>query len=978
MRTLNVDFSLSRPVLALTSAANKAARITVWVVLAVLLLTAANWISELVIPQPAGAFDITKICDPSFQMPEPQSSTVTYNGEVKLSGPKELWVTPNDGSYTGSGTLGAAYGTGGFTWHTYGTSLCQPLDYTTNITTLVAGFVLSWLVSMASMMGTMLQAAFTTPVATTLLENAELSNVLKAINDDIWGGWYSLLIGGALIFIGYMVLRSQTQRAFSSLLWVIAASGLIAISASTTYLSTLAVGVNNATNNLSNTALFAIAGSGDACDTVSAETPSDLAAQCMTANMANIMVMPVWTTGMVGGLGNAEAPVILNDKNEQGTAQPDLWVNWNTEGDSVGKDVKFAAVQLPPKDVVPTVNDSGNPSAAEYLRWTQTYTAAEEKAIRDKPEMRCLRSQTPTLEELDKMARDKGGDSSKELCVQKWAVRAGILYGMKATNPTAYAAAAGKDDLNARITPGVIAMPFSMATEFIIIVAGVLMLFYQLEMVFYFFFTIVFLMASVVKGPRVMLDWVGWVGATAIKRVGLGLMLGFTLLAFTWVQSLFSDISLSGAGPLLLIFIGIIQHVILISSMIAVLIMWFKLRKTLLRSTGTERYGTSAPIQALQNAGRKALAIGGATATGALTGGVAGAATAAATTTLSKDTNIISGLRRGVSTGTNMRANKEANTAAKEQVGVAYRGMELSSQEAEGHEKDMALHTQAAETATSEAEALQGEAATAEAEAKSYENAANKEFTSFVATSTPEGRRASDDLNLAGMQANESQREMDQIKDARVEFAAKHDLHHLHELDDDGNLRITDVATGKVETTADTSQYDPRLDVKNALADPQVRDEYTVMQLDESLARDANDSAQMNLAVAQSDMDQLVEKHKAAVSRMSNAEIREKYDDPDTANRLIEWKSREFQAQKLQQRTTELQQKANERLAAASESTKEAQRSRGYYNAALGKVSEEQQRAIRAEERVKSTDPARASMSSFTHGLRGKSTGPRH
>lgn len=977
MNSLDLDFSISRPALALRSAANKASRIALGVMFLVLVLTLANWVSELILPQPAAAFDITKICDPNFQMPEPQSSTVTYTGDVNRDGPQELWVTPSSGSYTGSGTLGAAYGTGGFTWHTYGTSLCQPLDYTTNITTLVAGFVLSWLVSAASMMGTLLQAAFTTNVANVILENAELSNVLSAINDDIWGGWYSIIIGAALLFIGYMVVRSRTQKALGDLIWVIVASGLISLSASTTYLSSIATSVNDATNNVANASLFAIAGSGDACDTVTADSASDLAAQCMTANMANTLVMPVWTTGMVGALGNGEAPVILNDTGEQGTAQPGLWVNWNTEGDSVDDNVKFAAVQLPPEGVVPTTNGSGNPSAAEYLRWTQTYTAAEEQAIRDNPDMRCLRSQTPSLEELDEMARTEGGDSSGELCIKKWAVRAGILYGMKATNPTAYAAAAGKDDLNARITPAIIAMPISAAAELAIMFVGIMMVFYQLEMVFYFFFTILFLMASIVKGPKVMGDWCGWILATALKRVGLGILLGFTLLAFTWIQTLFSDISLTGAGPLVLIFTGMVQQLILIGSMIAVVVMWFKLRKTLLRGANMERYGSSAPIQALQNAGRKALAVGGSTVAGAVTGGAVGAATAAGTAAFSKDGNLASGIRRGISTGTNLRANKDANLAAKEQQQVAYQGFTKAQDEARVYESEAQEHELAAQTATGEAESLQTTAATTQTDAQVREEATAKDFTNFVTTSTPDGRRTADEVSLAGMQVNESQREMEQIKDARVEFAAKHDLHHFHEMDEDGNLRITDVATGEVQTTADTSQYDPRLDVKNVMADTAVRDEYTVLQMDESLARDANDSAQMNLAVAQSDMDQLVEKHKNQVSRMSTSEIRDKYDDPDVAARLIDWKAKAYQVQQLQQQASDLQKQAEERLSAASTSTKDAEKARSLYSAALNKGSEEQQRALRAEERIKATDPSRAAATSFTHGLRGKSSGRR-
>lgn len=966
-------------------------RVFTWALLVVLVLTVANMISEFILP-PAGHAvpgipDITAICDPNYQLPEPGNPTVTMEGDYNRDGPQELWVTPSEGSYTGSESHGAAYGTGGLTWHTYGTSLCQPLDYTVNITTLLAGVVLSALVASASLMGFIMQAAFTTNIVDAVLTQPDLSNTITDVNTSLWESWFPLIIGGAVLVMGYLVARSRIQEAGSRFLWTVIATALIAgIALSPSALSNVGKTVNQFARDASVTSMAAVNGGSSGCATMDSteESEADSSAMssdaeqmitCMSTNMANDFVYPVWSVGAAGVRADESAPIVSDQDGTTNGAGPDVWIHWNTEGDEVGDDVKYAATQLPPEGVVPTRNADGVPTTAEYLRWTQSYTAAEAQALEDNSNLRCEQTGSPSLEDLGKMASLDDGQTSDDLCVKKWAARAGILYGLKSSDPSAYAAATGKDDLNSRISPAVMSMPISSAAQLAMMGVAFMMFFYQLEFLVYFFLVVIFLMASIVKGPRLMTSWLGWTGATMIKRIGLGIMFGFTLLLFGWIQDGLINISLDGWGALLLVFTSTVSNLILLGGLLALIIVWFKIKPLLLQQTRLDQYGTSKPVEAAKGVFGKAMSIGAGGVTGGLTGGAAGAAVGAATTAVSRgNVNLTSAMRKGASAGTALTTSKLTREQAQATLSSSQTEVARHEQEGYVHHQKAESGFLAATTAENEGNTLSAQAAQVESQATAKDADVDQGVRQYVTTSTPTGQAAANELTTAQIGRATAESDLQTATTARADFAHKHDLTHMHELDPNGNLVITDLATGDTTTTADTSQYRADLAPSQIFTSQTMQNDYTTLVMDQLTAQSDLADAEIKESAAEGDLDRIVRDQRNYIGQMSNSEIDSTFkDNPALAQQARAWKASQLQAQRLHQQAESLNQQSAQRMETAARERETAQREQSMAQSSDSHADSSRTKADSAQRTLESKTAGKAAAAQLLHSAGGRS-----
>lgn len=936
------------------TAPHRAARILTWVTLVLVALTAANFVSELILPTtPAGALEI---CDTSYQMPDISNASVSTNGvKSEYFGPGGRWAIPLGDVYSDAtgGGAGTAFGTGGLQWSTYATSLCQPLDYGISITTLVAGLLLAGLVAVASFMGFLLQIAFTTDVTNNLIEALNLQQLLQTINQRLFSSWGTLLVVVALCVVLYLLLRGAVAKAASSALWIGIAVALVGVAATTTWLSTTAKTINSTTSSLSSSMVTLF--NGQNCSDMSAQN----AISCMTNNLTNQFVEPVWSAGAAGDQAKTAPFFVTNEKgegselgelagatDEEKGGNGGVKVYWNREGDDADKK-DLNGVDLPPTGVVPTSSTNKIPTTADYLRWTQTYTAAEIEAIKEDGKRRCTYTTSPKLDELGDALKDHGD----QICLHKWAVRASVMYGMKVSNNGAYGTASGRDDLGSRITPAVLSYPIMGATVLAIELVALLMFVYQIEMVMYLVLVIFYLMGSIVKGPKLMLDWLGWIGATAVKRIGLGLMLGIVLMVFGYLGKITTNIS-GLVGVASIVFVPLIHQVLLIATCIGLLLMWRKLSKSLLRATKLEQFGENKVTAGMKGAANKVLGIGTAAAAGAVTGGVGAAAMGAGTAALKKgsEANLSGYVRSGMDSGhrlnqagfvKNMKGQRahdalmnsqQAGLKGQNALAQAQQaGTEAANQQGEATKFGAEALTAASERTMAETQlaGLQTDHQTAQTDLDDQKVEARNTMHNFVAQHTPEGKQLNSHLAYQRRAAQLAHSDASAKRTAYDQFrVGKGLVGEAHTLDSAGNLQITDLDTGKVRQGDDPSKYDPTRDMSALLSDPKTATEYRQKQTETFKAE--NDAAQLagDKKVAEADYEKFLGKQGQKIAGMTNKEIEDKY-DPAQADELKTWKRQHQAEAQKQERVKALEQqmqaKEREREAAARREA-EAQR----------------------------------------------------
>ena len=943
-------------------------RIT-YIILAVMLLMLANSLIDLLFPQiaHAGITDISEVCDTNYQLPDMANSTRKYDGQFSTGGAQKLYVVPSDTTYIGSGATANAYGTGGYSWSTYATSICQPGDMAISMTTVVAGFALSILVSMSIMLGALLQTSYTADISNYFLQQGQLLNILKGVSDELYKEWMigilTLAIGGTVV----MIAKRNIGRAIGTWVWVGLCSALIVTVATTPMLANLGGKVNSITA-AGQSAAINIFMQDDTCSDSQEAGEIKKATSCLAMRMTNDFIDPVWEVGSAGSLANVSPQGFTNneDKNSDQKyvlqeAVPGSYIHFNPEGDDVSDDKKkeLASIQLPPRGVVPTDNDNGNPTTAEYLRWTQTYTSAEVKFLKDPANAgaRCRHSTSPNLDDLKGLAADSDGGkgTSGELCVKKWAVRAAILYGMKISDPSAYGAATGRDDLNSRIAPAVISYPVTAFAQSAVGLNGVLVLYYQGVMLMYLLFAILYLLKAMFSGWRVMLDWFGKIFASAVNRIYLGFMLGLTLILFMAVQKVSVSQALSGYGATNIVLQSMVQQIFLAVLSIALFVVWYRTRKKVL---GKVRYGGSGktlndyasnPVaQRITDTGKRIANAGLATGTGFATGGAPGAAigglgalvaspnTSAAktykravhssTALNQRSANIQAGQAEALEHLQNAQDKKQENSNLLFEAGTFDQSAQVAKAEGQNAE-------QLAQAASESATGLRSQADTKQAQADTAKEKAREQFENTVLYQQPQAQELKKKSEVASRREAITGKDLDRKEGKLDKFLTENNLTLTHEIDDrTGELKVTDLKTGEVSRTSDTSQYNPDLDPKAVFTktdengnEMNISQDYYKVFNAVGQAESAHALAQAQYDTAAGDYETIINREMKKVAGMSDADIKAQYgSDPTVVKQLQTWRNTQAHAQRLQTAAAELNTQAAQKDKEAAGYKKEA------------------------------------------------------
>lgn len=904
---------------------HRIARALSWAVLLVALLTLANFISQAIVPDPAQA-GVLDVCDTNYQMPDPQNATITYDGNYSRVQGADAYVQPDNSPYVGPGGTGSAYGTGGLTWSTYGTSVCNPMDYAYNITTMVSGFFLSGLIAFASMMGFLLNIAFTTDITKRILDNSTVTSMMREVDNTLFNQWGALImLIGILIVIG-LVLRRRIKEGATNLLWIAFASAMVVTVSTTSLMPTIGGKINDATSSISTSVLLLFNG-GD-CKNATGNASANSTITCMTTKMTSQFVTPIWSVGAAG----QEATERLNAitaVDEKGKADTINWaaddkatikVFWDKKGNTAVDDVQpgnFGSIHLPPKGVVPTEEPDGVPTTSEYLRWTQTYTGAELKAMQDNPSMRCRSTSSPSkLEDLDE-ASYKGG----ELCMKKWAVRSAIMYGLKNHDPSSYNAATGRDDLNSRIAPAILAYPVTGSVVVSLSLVGMLMFAYQLEMALYLILCGLFFFGSIIKGPRLMADWCGWVAATAVKRIGLGLMLGVLMFLFSIANSIFDTGLVNGLGFLGVVFLPLLQQFFLIAGLVALFVMWKKFRKWSLQTTRLEKYGTNKIVKTTKSAATKALSVGGAATAGALTGGVGAAALGGAGAAIKKTPEdggggdaIMSNIHSASRQGRMVKQNRLAKQSSMTQAADAQSQENQALDQADQHGQTAQSFGQQANVVQGEVSDLSGQHTTAQKDAELASSNANQALRDFTVNHTADGQAINHRLETANTAHVENTAAAQGAESNLSTFLTDRNLTVSHRMDSNGNLQVRDLKTGEVATEADPSKYDPNMQIHKLLPNSDDQLQYASLQGTYSKASNAVEQSGMDKTLVSQDLDRAVSKEQAKAANMSVNDIEKSY-PKEMANDLKRWKHMQTKAQSLSAHAQSVQSQLSQKQA---------------------------------------------------------------
>lgn len=895
---------------ALTYGMNRAARITTIIMLVLVTLLAINALA--VAFTPAHALKLTEMCDQQFSYNAPVES----KGSLGASNPQVngLNVTPSGGSYSGIGSISQAYGLSGISWQVSGNTFCNS-TVMNPVTTGMANFLLSGIVAMGSLFITIVQVALSSALVQAILERTNLlSTVTGAVQGTFWAEWGPFITVLSLLLILWFMFRKGVKDAGGRLLWVAAAAALLASSVTTPLLADSAARVQDIR-----------AGMGASLSTtfMGKDCPAEMEpAECITSAVSSGVIDPVFNYGAAGDMADLQPRWVVDtggDKYTTGTRDPGSVVIYKEDANMDWDGKKSKSVTLPAAGAVPTTNEDGRPTVAEYMRWTQTYTAAETAAIKGEKLKGCSTLNAPSQDKLD----DKSGE---ELCYYKWQVRSALLYSMAGdTSVASYNAASGNQDFNYRIQPAILAFPTSglalIAGGFI----GTHMSFLQLEYIVkiimvLFVFVLVILKAS----PRPFFDWGGGVLLNIIKSALLSMMFGGLIVLWELVnkgvRAAFSDPSsplfvATVASPLM----PIIMTAFLFGVGVIVLyVLYFKALKKLTEGNPTlAAHNRNSMGAKLKGGTNKTLAAGTAGVTTAVSGGTLGAATFAAFRTGSRVSSdpdaslmrgITSGITQGHRSGGKSAAKQAAKNSAAERIGQSrvaegkmndsFNAAELEMRSAQNYQADAQQYQHKAEEA-------ERDAAAATFAAEQLEHQSDNAFDAF-AKSTPEGQALQQDVVTAGNELDRAGAQSQQKQDDLDAYLLAKGVSESH-------ARVTDPTTGReltevtnLSTGAKTLQpaknYNPALE-QSKLFKPAELDHYNQLATKRDQARTYSSEAANAYNTAQRSYADHVQDTRAKVLTMTNTEIDKTYGtgigNPQQGKMLRDWKAEQQQAQNL-------------------------------------------------------------------------------
>lgn len=907
--------------LSLTQGMNTATR---WATITVFILLTLMALNTLVSAfTPAAALKITEICDQQFNFTAPVES----KGFLGSSGYNStgVHVTPGDANYVGVGNLTQPYGTSGLFWQVSGNTFCDATAINP-VTTGVANFLLSGLVAAATIFETLLLVAFSSVVVTLILEKMNiLTTVVSAVQNTFWAEWGTVITLISLFVILFIFFKSGLKTAGTRFLWVAVAAALLGGSFTTNLLSDASTSVSEMRSGVATSAAAAI--SGQNC--TNGSIPAEL---CISSSIVSGVIDPVFNYGAAGDMADKTPIWAIDDDKAFGESGPGGTVYYKADSNMERDGKNLKPVTLPPAGVVPTTHST--PTTAEYMRWTQTYTAAETKAIKEGHIKGCSTLTAPGLKDLEKKA-------GEELCYYKWQVRAALLYGMAGDSTVAsYNAASGNQDFASRIQPALLALPSS---GFALGAGGLLSghnFFLMMEYVIQWIMVIFVLVIVMVKGNhKPIVDWAGGVLMNTIKVVLLGLMFGGVVVLWNWVGAILQEAFTSPASPVAFLFAGG-SYLLVMSAMqgllfgigiVVIYALYFKALKKLGEGNPSlAQYNRNSFGAKVKGATTKTLAAGTAGAVTLGSGGTLAAAAFATAKTGSRvsadpDASIIRGITTGATQGHRSGGKSAAKKAAK-----------ISAQESMAnadHKRDQALtsittaqkqltiadqHKQTAGQHYQQADQAEQSAELASQEAEALEHKGDTEMEAFYDTTTqaqPVQKEIAQTATVLRRASGKTASKQDDL-DTYLTLKGVHTSHRLVTDPTTGKqaTEVTDLSSGRI-TYEDAAHYNPGLELNAQLNTTEVA-KFEDLTAKRDQAANLEDTARAEYEHAVRVREEQITDLRQSVLSMTHQEIEKTYGagvgDPSQGQKLREWKDQQLKAQSLRAQATSYQTQAQQ------------------------------------------------------------------
>lgn len=549
------------------------------------------------------------ICDADMTFPAPAdpggtTSGINYNTAFETPSARDGSDDVNPKTYTvvvptaSQRTPLRQYAGGGLHWYPYAMSC---MDAQPQAQTMVVNWVYE-LVALWPMrlLGLLMMFSFSTVISDALLGAAD--GIVTNLSTNLWASWSPIII--TLVLAGAIIksARGRGRESFSSLIWIIGVS-VVVTGALTGPGLRLLTDLNNRARSITSCVTFATTGAGCGVnDTSTVALYADSMVESLSAD--------VWATGALGDL-STQTPYETN-----GTW--DLVVKHH-EG-TPGFDDN-ASVPIP-VDAIPA-KKPGNPTWAEVLRWTQTYTNAEVTAMRARPDLQCLKSPDESPKSSNVTNLDDGDKwDAGQLCSYKWLVRSALASELYEKHPQAYAAFRGVSQQGWTAAIGGVGLtPLSFGVG----IMGFMVFLYQIEFVVLFVASPVVGLISL-KNPKAARRWGEMVISALVNRIAVGFTLGITIWLASVANTVFVN-SLSGTGGATLLVPLQLVPVATATLTIGCMVVGFMLLKKIQRlfRDGLDLSGQPGVADGLldkaKTGGKKALEMGVAASAGALAAG---------------------------------------------------------------------------------------------------------------------------------------------------------------------------------------------------------------------------------------------------------------------------------------------------------------------------------------------------------------------
>ncbi|NTW39597.1 MAG: hypothetical protein HGA44_06850, partial [Cellulomonadaceae bacterium] len=418
---------------------------------------------------------------------------------------------------------------GGATWRapgdgldfvTFGLSMCH--DAGASISTTIGSFLWQFVaVWPARIVGMALDWALSGVVSATLL--GLIQAPVERLYSGVYLQWAPLLVGLTLIGILWRTALRK-GKPLSEFSWMIASIVMTGILASPAGIA-LAKSTTTAVGQMATCAAIAPAG-GD-CSAPGASVSSTVIDGLLTQT---------WSAATLGDLADDAVPtsITLNEALKDSTP-----------------DVRDSYAITIPVDAIPAGAD-GVVSWAEAWRWTLGYTDAESSQLASEPASRCtFVDRLPTIGDVT--GATHGDLVPTQLCSSKALVRSALISELATHHQSGYATATGRG--GAALSAGISGI-VTLALMVGISVIACLGLVAEVTMVGLCLIAPIAGLGSI-RSPLVARKWASKLGATIVKRAGVGIALGISLWMISAISTMMTTLLTGVAGATGLVGLGI-------------------------------------------------------------------------------------------------------------------------------------------------------------------------------------------------------------------------------------------------------------------------------------------------------------------------------------------------------------------------------------------------------------------------------------